>query len=247
MKLSEKRAIQIVKDLLQKYPKGPRGRKGYKKEDYVQYRDWDDNGNYRNFVKLSCDTPNFGYKDDDLVQLSFMTVNGDSHDGFRTSEWDFKYLIRAIYPELPYQSKAVTSRSRRLTQRVGRHVSRLIRGGTLAGVYKIVYDYGETGGEICAYGSSAEDAQAVAQLMCSHAFPGKDIRRTELVTAENVGAITQLNGKAVKSCQDEIERFHKRITELQEKIATLESRQSVISMFSTQQVCAMAGALETVE
>ena len=247
MKLSEKRAVQIVKDLLQKYPKGPRGRKGYKKEDYVQYRDWDENGNYRNFVKLSCDTPNFGYKDDDLIQLSFMTIASDAHDGFRTSEWDYKYLVRAIYPELGYQSKAVTSRSRRLCNRIGNHVGRLVRGGTLAGVYKIIYDYGATGGEICAYGSNAESAQAVAELMCSHAFPGKDIRRTELISAENVGAITKLNGQAVKSCQDEIEQSHERIQKIQQKIEMLESRQSVISMFSTQQVCAMAGSLDTVE
>ena len=248
MKLSEKRAIVIVKDLLQKFPKGPLGRRGYKKEDYEQYRDWcSSTGHYRNMTRLGCGTPNYGYSDDELIQLSFMTVNGDSHDGFRTSEWDFKYLVRAIYPDLPYNSKAITSRSRRLQQRVGETVSRLIRSGDLAGVYKVTYDYGETGGEICAYGVNAEAAQAVAELMCSHAFNGKNVRRTELLTVENVGAITKYNTRSVEACQGEIERHREKIAKFQAQIEALETRQSVISMFSTQQVCAMAGALETVE
>jgi hypothetical protein len=244
MAITKKRALRIVEDLLQKYPKGPRGRKGFKKEDYqLDYSYMDDVDAYRNVPVLACGTANFGYSDKDLLEVSMFKFSEDQDETFTCSEWDWRYAVRGIYPELGYRGKAITSRARRLTRRVGNPVSKLVRSGTLAGCYRVSFGWGDGGGSVVAYGNTSEDAQTVAELMCGHAFPNQDVRNTQLVSMKNVGEITKINQAAVKSIEKDIQDKLDRIAKAREQIEKLEAKQAVIRMFSTQQVGAMASAL----
>jgi hypothetical protein len=244
MAITKNRALRIVADLLQKYPKGPRGRKGYKKEDYnLRHQYCEDVDAYRSLPQLACGTDYFGYSKKDLLDLSTFKFGEDQDGDFATSEWDWRPAIRSIYPKLRYNSKAVTSRARRLTRRIGSPVSSLVRSGTLAGCYRVQFGYGNDGGSVVAYGNTSEDARAVAELMCGHAFPNEQVRNTQLISILNVGAITNINQAAVKRIEKDIQDKLDRIAKSKEQIEKLEIKQAVIRMFSTQQVGAMATAL----
>ena len=244
MAITKQRAQRIVEDLLQKYPKGPRGRKGFKKEDY-QTRDhyFDDVNEYRMQTTLACGTKNFGYSDKDLLEVSMVKFAEGQTGTFATSEWDWRDAIRGIYPALSYNSKAITTRARRLSRRVGTPAQKLVQSGTLAGCYRVQFGWGNDGGSVVAYGNTSEDAQTVAELMCGHAFPNVRVRNTQLISIRNVGAITKINEHAVKSIEKDIQDKLDRIAKAREQIEKLETKQAVIRMFSAQQVGAMASAL----
>ncbi len=244
MAITKKRALRIVEDLLQKYPKGPRGRKGFKKEDYkLVYKYMDDVDAYRNIPELACGTPNYGYSDKDLLEVSMFKFNDCQDETFTCSEWDWRDAVRGIYPELGWRGKAITSRSRRLSRRIGQRVSYLVRSGTLPGCYRVQFGWGDDGGSVVAYGNTSEDAQAVAELMCGHAFPNERVRNTQLVSMRNVGDITKINQATVDRLEANIQAKLKKIKQMRESIEKIESKQAVIRMFSTQQVGAMASAI----
>jgi|TARA_R110001583_G_scaffold76666_2_gene209573 hypothetical protein len=244
MAITKKRALQIVADLLQKYPKGPRGRKGYKKEDYIlRHQYCEDVDAYRSLPQLVCGTDYFGYSKKDLLELSTFKFGEDQDGNFATDEWDWRMAIRSIYPELRYSSKAVTSRGRRLSRRIGTPVNKLVRSGTLAGCYRIQFGWGSDGGSVVAYGNTADDAQTVAELMCGHAFPNERVRSTQLISMKDVGAITTINKRTVDSMEADIQTQLKKIKDLRDRIEKTEAKQAVIRMFATQQVGAMAVAL----
>ena len=244
MAITKQRAQRIVEDLLQKYPKGPRGKRGYKKEDYeTREMYFNDVSEYRIATTLRCGTENFGYSDKDLLELAMFKFSDDQGSTFSTDEWDWRDAIRVIYPKLSYSSKAITTRSRRLGRRVGSPVDKLVRSGTLPGCYRVQFGYGDNGGSVVAYGNTSEDAKTVAELMCGHAFPGEQVRNTQLISIRNVGAITKINQHTVKRIEEEIQGTLERIKKSREKIEKLEAKQAVIRMFSTQQVGAMATAL----
>jgi hypothetical protein len=246
MAISKKRALQIVADLLQKYPKGPRGKKGYKRDDYeLKEGFYDDVNDYRSLPQLRCGTKYFGYSEKDMLEVAMFKFSENQSSAFSTSEWDWRDAIPAIYEDLRYSSKAITSRSRRLARRVGTPVSKLVRSGKLAGCYNVQFGWGNgsDGGRVVAYGNNAADAQAVAELMCGHAFGGNRVRNTTLLSMRNVGAITKINQHTVKQIEEEIQNRLERIAKSREQIAILEAKQAVIQMFSSQQVGAMALAV----
>lgn len=245
MNMTPTRATKIIKDLLRTYPQGPKGSKGLKKEDYVKRNKWmSDVGEWRDVVVPVDEAIKFfGYSQEDMIALCRVELDDDIRgDDWRTSEWDWRRAIRVVYPDLDWNSSAITRRARRLSRRAGMSVQELINGGTLAGCYNISFGYGSGGGTVCAYGNTADDAQAVAEVMCGHAFAER-VRHVSYVSQDNVGAITKRNKRQVDDMQKQIERAQKQIAECQKRIADLESRQAVIEMFSTQQVGAMATAL----
>jgi hypothetical protein len=244
MAITKKRALQIIADLLQKYPKGPRGRKGYKKEDYtVRHQYCDDVDAYRSLPQLTCGTKYFGYSENDMLELSMFKFEEGIADEFCTDEWGWRVAIRAIYPELNYNSKSITSRARRLQRRVGVPVKSLVHSGKLPGCYRVQFGWGSDGGCVVAYGNTADDAQAVAELMCGHAFPEERIRSTKLVSMNSVAAVTKINMNTVDSMEADIQTQLKKIKDLRNRIERTEAKQAVIRMFATQQVGAMALAL----
>ena len=243
MAITKKRALRIIADLLQKYPKGPRGRKGFKKEDYkLAGKYMDDVDAYRDIPELICGTEYFGYSQKDMLELAMFKYT-DDQTAFLTSEWDWKDAVRAIYPDLGWRSKAITSRSRRLARRVGKDVQYLVNSGNLAGCYRVQFGWGGDGGNVVAYGNNSEDAQTVAELMCGHAFNGERVRTTQLVSIQNVGAITRINQSAVDSLESDVQRKLKKIKEMRDAIEKIEAKQAVIRAFSAQQVGAMANAI----
>ena len=245
MNMTPTRATKIIKDLLRTYPQGPKGSKGLKKEDYKKRnRYMNDVHDWREVVEPIDETIKFyGYSQEDMIALCRIDLGNDERgDDWRTGEWDWRQAIRFVYPDLDWNSKAITTRSRRISRRAGNLVQELVNGGTLPGCYNISFGYGSGGGTFCAYGNSAEDAQTVAELMCGHAFAER-VRHVSYVSQDNVGAITKRNKSQVDDMQKQIERAQKQIAECQKRIADLESRQAVIEMFSTQQVGAMATAL----
>lgn len=245
MKLSKSDAAKIINDLLQKFPRGPKGSKGLKRDDYCERECWDDiTGDYRRLVQPATDrSKHYGYSQEIILQLSTMDYDGDGDGSFRTTEWDFRNAVRALYPELGYRGKAITSRSRRLARRIGKPVNKLVRSGDLPGVYRVEYGYGTTGGQICAYGNSANDAKIVVEMMTKHAYNGDDSRSVDLISTEDVNAITKYNARAVKQCQKEIDRLQSKIAEWEKSIANLESKKDTIQSFSTLQVSAMLDAM----
>ncbi len=244
MAITKKRALRIVEDLLQKYPKGPRGRKGFKKEDYkLAYKYMDDVDAYRSIPELACGTKNYGYSDKDILEVAMFQFSDSQSEVFTCSEWDWRDAVRGIYPELGWRSKSITSRARRLARRIGNPVSSLVRSGTLAGCYRVQFGWGENGGSVVAYGNTSEDAQTVAELMCGHAFPNERVRNTRLVSMRNVGSITKINQAMVDKLEANVQAKLKRIKEMRESIEKIESKQAVIRMFSAQQVGAMAEAI----
>jgi hypothetical protein len=164
----------------------------------------------------------------------------DGSSCIRSDEWDWRRTLRALYPEL--SSKAITSRARRLTRRIGTPAYTRWRSGEVAGVYKVAFDYGQDGA-VYAYGETAQDAQIVATMMCQHAYADKDIRGTSLVNLRNVGSITKLNDRTASAIQLDIDTKLKKIKQLKEQIGTLESKQGVIATFSGMQIGAMLDAL----
>jgi hypothetical protein len=168
---------------------------------------------------------------------------GDGDSGsFRSGEWDYRDVIRQLYPELGWRGKAVTSRARRLARRIGKPVNQMVRSGELAGVYRVDYSYSETGNSICAYGNTANDAKIVAEMMTKHAYNGESVRDVTLISTEDVSSIGKYNDRAVDKCQAEIDSMRTRIAKFEEKIAALEMKQDVIKSFSTLQVSAMLDA-----
>ena len=125
MNMTPERAAKIIKDLLRTYPQGPKGSKGLKKEDYRKAHKWmSDIGEYRTIVVPVDETIQFfGYSQEDAIALCRIDLGDDIRgDDWRTGEWDWRRAIREIYPELDWNSSAITRRARRISRRVGQEV-----------------------------------------------------------------------------------------------------------------------------
>ena len=239
-------AITIIKDLISKYPKGPTGK--LTKDDYSQSYTYDDcTGSYRHLTVLSEEDKSqtsFGYDLHLLMEIAdHPEIKAEANlSSMADDEWDWRRIMRVIYPELTYNSKAITCRARRLVRRLGKPAYKLWRSGTVAGVYQVALESGH-GGSVYAYGATANDAEIVAKMMCQHAYPERSVRWTNLVSLRDVGTITSLNTKSTDAVQEEIEGKLKRIAQLKEQIEELEAKQGVIAAFSGMQIGAMLEAL----
>jgi len=247
MQPTKAECITIIKDLVQKYPKGPTGK--LTKADYTTRYTYDTcTGNYRNLTGLSEDidatNPStlFGYSLHMLMEIAAHPEINTYSSALADDEWDWKRIVRDIYPEI--SRKAVTSRARRLARRIAVPASRLWRSGEVAGVYKVAFDTG-TAGCVYAYGQNKRDAEIVAKTMCGFAYENAEPRWTNLQSLRDVSTITQLNARSADAIQEAIEEKLKRIAQIKEQIEGLESKMGVISTFSTLQVAAMVDAISS--
>ena len=246
MQPTKAECITIIKDLVQKYPKGPTGK--LTKADYTTHYTYDGcTGNYRNLTVLTADieateaTTHYGYPLNTLMEIAaHPEINPSPRQALADDEWDWRRVVRAIYPEV--SSKAVTSRARRLTRRIANPASRLWRSGTVAGVYKVAFDSG-TAGCVYAYGQNKQDATIVAKTMCGFAYENADPRWCNLQSLRDVSTITELNTQSSNAIQETIDDYLAKIVKIKEQIETLEAKKGVISTFSTLQVAAMVDAI----
>ena len=248
MQPTKAECITIIKDLIQKYPKGPAGK--LTKDDYSTHYTYDScSSNYRNLTFLTADyessdaTTNFGYSLDTLMEIAaHPEINPSPRQVLADDEWDWRRVVRAIYPEI--SGKAVTSRARRLTRRIANPASKLWRSGTVAGVYKVAFESG-TAGAVYAYGQNKQDAAIVAKTMCGFAYENVDPRWINLQSLRDVSTITELNTQSSNAIQETIDEKLAKIVKIKEQIEGLEAKKGVISTFSTLQVAAMVEAISS--
>jgi len=247
MQPTKAQCITIIKDLIQKYPKGPTGK--LTKDDYSTHYTYDScSSNYRNLTFLTADyesddaTTSFGYSLHTLMEIAAHPEINTAVSALADDEWDWKRIVRAVYPEI--SSKAVTSRARRLTRRIGNPASKLWRSGTVAGVYKVAFE-GGMAGSVYAYGQNKQDAAIVAKTMCGFAYENADPRWINLESLRDVSTITELNTKSSDAIQEAIDEKLARVVEIKEQIEGLEAKKGVISTFSTLQVAAMVEAISS--
>lgn len=120
---------QVVLDLVHKHPRGPQGT--LTKGDYNSY--------YTDPTLRGEDSTYCGYEAIDLYRMALkISEVTDSHP---VSEWDYRQMIRSMFPDLG--ERGVTRRSRRIADRLGRAVREIQRGG-LPGIWDVSWGYNDT-------------------------------------------------------------------------------------------------------
>lgn len=177
---------RIVRDLTEKYPKGPYGL--FRKEHYQEVRIWSDA--YRKYVDTRALSPG-------MIGRLRVTEDNAKHFGYEplelfklgaSSEDSAKELIKSLYPDL--KGAGVTRRARLLWTRVKGAVQMIMRDGT-EGIWSCSSyraDYGSLWRGMEIYGVDRADVEAQVRLIgpmtgLSPDWP-VDIKFTRLGTRE---------------------------------------------------------------
>jgi hypothetical protein len=202
--ISRRRCDQIVDDLLNKYPKGPKGL--LKKEHYTIHESWSYRARrYKKYVKLPEDlwcaygnSDSFGYGDELLSMVQYHISNaGGTRSYLEVRDADAK-------------GGALTRRSNRIEQRVGTASKRFIEAGD-RGIYKVDNDSTVS---LYVIANSDKSAQFLAKTMLAtsgiiqkrHMYT----RKIAVASTELLKTYTDMSHKRslsrAKSLKDEIEK-----------------------------------------
>ena len=124
-------AEAVLIDLVHKHPRGPMGT--LVKADYYNWSTDPELLSTHEKSGTIC-----GYQAVDLYRM-VMNIS-EVTDACPTGEWDYRQLVRSIFPKVG--ERGITRRSRRFAERLGKAVRRVQRGG-LPGIWKVNWGYND--------------------------------------------------------------------------------------------------------
>ena len=209
-------ALQVLIDLVHKFPRGPEGT--LVKEDYYTY--------YTDPRILHGDTI-CGYRPIDLYR---MVMNlSEVTDSRPTSEWDYRQLVRSIFPETG--DRGVTRRSRRFADRLGQAVSKIQREG-LPGLWKVQWGYGDTTNAMM-HADNTQDAVNQAKIFFGPIIGDSEYRLGATFVREGTPLeLLNANDSMLKGFDQLIVNKQRSIKKMQEEIEAFEASKQFVEMYA---------------
>lgn len=212
-----KRDVQeaVFLDLVHKHPRGPNGT--LTKDDYSY---WGTDPKLDNNDESIC-----GYRPVDLFR---MIGSMDSMSKTATDEWDYRGIVRELWPDVG--DRGVTRRSRRLASRIGRAVRKIYRDG-LPGVWTVKWGYGDFSKVVVA-ANSENDAINQAKI-----FFGPFIEDEWRLGASFMREGSQLellnsNQPMIDAIESRKDRIRSKIKEMEEEIEQYDCLKSLVEVYS---------------
>jgi hypothetical protein len=213
-------AEQVIIDLVHKFPRGPLGTQ--EKHHYNDYYTDPGLAEAENHLeKAAC-----GY---DPIAIYRMAVAHPFIGDDPTSEYDYRGLVREMWPDLG--DRGVTRRSRRLAKRIGSVFSQVVRRG-MVGIWNVNWGYGRNN-SVYVHANDERDANQMAQMFFGPIM-GDDSHRCSARFVREGSPLELLNANddLLKGFDEQKERALERIEKLKAEIETFETNKSFVQMYS---------------
>lgn len=216
-----KRDVQeaVVLDLVHKFPRGPQGT--LVKEDYYQ---WDTDPGLNRGV---ADDTICGYNDIDLYRMVMKLA--EVTDGTPTGEWDYRHLVRSMFPNVG--DRGVTRRSRRMAARLGKAVRSVMSRG-LSGIWSVSWGYSDTD-KAMMHADSESDALNQAKIFFGPIIGENNYRLgANFVREGSALELLTANDSMLKGFDRMVAQQEARIAKIKEEIAAFEMGKSFVEMYA---------------
>jgi len=215
-----KRAVaeQVLIDLVHKHPRGPNGTLTKSDYDY-----WGTDPE----LQSRQDNSTCGYKNIDLYR---MVMNlSEVTDAHPTGEWDYRHLVRSIFPDCG--ERGVTRRSRRFAARLGRAVRRIQRQG-LPGIWNVTWGYNDHQ-KAMMHADTEEDATRQAQIFFGPIIGEQSYRLSASFVREGSPLeLLHANNKMLKGFDALVANQQERIKQAQQQIEEYETGKQFVEMYA---------------
>lgn len=222
-----KRDVQeaVFLDLVHKHPRGPKG-----VLEKTEYRLYDTDPQLIERTKGTV----CGYNSIDLyrmvqeIQKSSADDRGYRVNGRGTDEYDYRNLVRALWPNVG--ERGVTRRSRRIASRVGKAVNYILRNG-IPGIWNVQWGYNDLSRATVAANNEV-DAINQAKIFFGP-FINEDWRLSANFIRE--GSKLELmdsNKPMIEAVEERKNRCRAKIKELQDEIEKFDCLKSLVEVYS---------------
>lgn len=224
-------AMQVLIDLVHKHPRGPNGT--LTKSDYYQW-DTDPQLNGRR-EGYTC-----GYSDVDLYRMVMQLT--EVTDRNPTGEWDYRHLVRAIFPDCG--ERGITRRSRRFAARLGKAVGRIQRAG-LPGIWEVSWGYNDHQ-KAQMHADNESDAINQAKIFFGPIIGEDNYRLGASFNREGSPLeLLHANDKMLKGFDKLVANQEQRIQKMKEEIAAFEMGKQFVEMYALNCMTAAQDDAET--
>jgi len=211
-------AMQVLIDLVHKHPRGPAGT--LTKEDYYQWST-DPELNDR------TDGTTCGYKNLDLYRMVMQLT--EVTDDSPTGEWDYRQLVRSIFPDVG--ERGITRRSRRFAARLGTAVRRIQSAG-LPGIWNVNWGYNDTNNAMM-HADNEADAVNQARIFFGPIIGDNNYRLgARFIREGSPLELLNANDKMIKGFDKLVEAQEQRIQKLKEEIESYEMGKQFVEMYA---------------
>ncbi len=224
--LSAAERLAIVTDLARKYPQGPKGRKGFKREDYEVER-WGSDKTDPVLKHEHCDGD----------RTRALACGWAVEDIFRLDLGSYWYTSRYIRRNFTKRNgdllhaSAITRRTNRLHKRIGRIHQQISRRG-LRGIYRAQVNCGRLYVNFYVFGTSTQEAKLNYDMFLKPMLGGLDLNKFEFVREGTPNELITLNDEAKAKLNSHIDNIQKEIEKYVELQEEQRNRISAIDIYA---------------